>query len=152
MTEAEGTQISVAQFLEYLKTLPWCKQERDVLIAVHKGEPEIIAMLPDHEVKVYPSGMNVKLNKSVLHNFQEKYDEGAPLPVVVAWKKEGVEIWYRRAKPTEFPYDAWMDSTHATQERERVFIPQEEFGPEFATAHADHLSKAKSCPTMIPQH
>jgi hypothetical protein len=152
MTEAEGTSVvSCEQFLEYLKTLAWCKQAKDVLIAVHKGTPEIIAMLPDHELKVYPSGMVVKLNKSVIHNFQENFDEGTPLPVVVAWKHEGVEIWYRRNKPAEFPYDAWMNK-EASQERERVFIPAEEFPSDFVAAHGEQLAKVKGCPAIIPQH
>jgi hypothetical protein len=152
MTEAGETFVSCEQFLEVLKTLPWCKQENNVLVAVHKGVPEIIELMKDHEVKVYPGGVNVKMNKSLLHTFQEKFDEGQPLPVVVVWKMEGVEIWYRRHKPEQFPYDQWTDPAAAAYERERVFINASEFGTTYARLLRETGEKTKECPGMVPKY
>ncbi len=57
----EGT--STAQLIDFLKTLPWCKQGSGVLVAVHKATAEIIELLTDNELTVYPSGMNIKMQK-----------------------------------------------------------------------------------------
>ena len=152
MTETEGGTISLEAFMDLIKGLAWCKQEPDVLVAVDKATPPLIAMMKDHEVKVFPGGMNIKLNKSLLHEFQTKFDDGQPLPVVVVWKKEGVEIHYRRHKSNDFPYDGWMNPVAATYERERIFVPAEELGADFLSSHAEALSKAKACPSIIPPH
>jgi hypothetical protein len=152
MTEAEEKTVDCVAFLERLKTLPWCRQGDTTLVAVHKCTPEVIDMMRGHEIKVFPGGMHVKVNKSLLHSFQEKYDEDQPLPVVVVWKTEGVEIWYRRHKPEQFPYDSWTDPSAAAYERERAFIPAEEFGAEYASALADIAVKTKECPAMVPPY
>jgi len=152
MTEAGETSVSIENFVELLKTLPWCKQEGDVLVAVHKGTPEIVELMKDHEVKVFPGGINVKMNKSLLHSFQEKHDEGTPLPVVIVWKTEGVEIWYRRHKSEQFPYDQWTDPAAAAYERERVFIHAADFGSSFAGALAEVSARTKECPAMVPKY
>lgn len=152
MTEAEETSVGCEQFLEQLKVLPWCRQGESVLVAVHKGTPEVIEVMRGHEVKVFPGGVNVKINKSLLHSFQEKFDEGQPLPVVVVWKLEGVEIWYRRHKPEQFPYDTWNDPSAAAYERERVFIPASEMGEGYAQLLTETAGRTKECPTMVPQY
>jgi hypothetical protein len=152
MAEAEGTTLGCANFVEHLKALPWCKQGEDVLVAVGKATTEVIEAIRDQEVKVFPGGMTIKLNKSMLKHFQEKDDEGQPLPVVVVWKKEAVEIWYRRHKSSDFPYDGWTDSAAAAYERERVRIPAELMSDDYLASHADAVSRAKACPAMIPPH
>lgn len=156
MTEGEGTVVkpetSSQAFIDYLKALPWCKQGENVLVAVHQGTPEVIDQMVDHEVKVFPGGIAVKMQKSVISNFQTKFDEGQPLPVVLVWKPEAVEIWYRKVKPTEFPYDAWSDTTAAAYEQERVSIPAADIGPECAGVHAEILGKVNACPSMMPDY
>lgn len=152
MTEAEGTFVNLEHFLELLKTLPWCKQGTGVLIAVHKCTPDVAEVIKDSEVKVFPGGMNIKLNKSMLKEFQEKFDEGQPLPVVVVWKTEGVEIWFRRQKSADFPYDSWTNPAAAAYERERAFVPASQFSSNFSALHAETIDKSKECPSMIPPH
>lgn len=151
MTDSEGTAVK-SEFIEYLKTLPWCKQGDSVLVAVHKATPEVIEQMVDHEVKVYPGGITVKMQKSVLSNFQTQHDNGQPLPVVLVWKAEGVEIWYRKVKPTEFPYDAWSDSAAAAYEQERVLIPTASLGADCMNVHSDIASKVNACPAMMPEY
>lgn len=150
MSEAEGATLRLETFLEHLKTLPWCKQGETVLVAVHKATPEIIDVLGEHELKIFPGGMTVKMNKSVISNFKDKYDDGQPLPVVLVWKAEGVEVWYRRHKSNDYPYDTWQDPAAAAYERERVFIPSEDLGAKLPEYHADIVSKCRACPSMIP--
>jgi len=150
-TMTEGV-VKSETFLDYLRTLPWCKQGDNILVAVHKGTPEVLAQMPEREVKVFPGGIAVKMQKSVISNFQSKYDEGQPLPVVLVWKPEAVEIWYRKIKPTDFPYDAWSDTTAAAYEQERVLIPAEDIDPQFASAHAEVFGKVNACPSMMPQY
>lgn len=153
--ETAETTIKSDAFLEYLKALAWCKQGDNTLVAVHNGTPEIIEQLTDHEVKVFPGGITVKMQKSVLSNFQTKYDEGQPLPVVIVWKSEGVEIWYRKVKPTEFPYDAWSDTTAAAYEQERVLIPSEGIHKDqgsVASVHKEIAGKVAVCPAMMPDY
>ncbi len=152
MSETEGTAVSPASLIEYLKNLPWCKQGEDVLVAVHHGTPEVVDHMQNHEVKVYPGGLAVKMQKSVLTNFRSRYDEGQPLPVVIVWKPAGVEIWYRKHKPTEFPYDAWSDTAAAAYEQERVLIPVEVFGAEFTEAHSAIAAKSNACPSIMPPY
>lgn len=152
MTETEDTAVDCSQFLETLRSLPWCRQGASTLVAVHRCSPEIIEVMRGHEVKVYPGGVNVKMNKSLLHTFQEKFDDGQPLPVVLVWKPEGVEIWYRRHKSEQFPYDAWTDSSAAAYERERVFVPGSEMGPDFTNAQSEAAGRTKECPGMIPPY
>ncbi|MBZ0187183.1 MAG: hypothetical protein K8F91_13125, partial [Candidatus Obscuribacterales bacterium] len=153
MTKSESTVDTAAEsFVDYLKRLPWCKQADSVLVAVHKATPEIIERMKDHEVKVFPGRITVKLQKSVLSNFQKNFDDGQPLPVVLVWKVEGLEIWYRKVKPTEFPYDAWSDSTAAAYEQERVFLPVADFEDGCGAAHSELAAGAKACPSMMPSY
>jgi hypothetical protein len=149
MAEAKETFVRCVQFLEFLKALPWCKQGENVLVAVHKGTPEVVEVMGDHELKVFPGGMTVKMNKSTINNFIEKFNDGQPLPVVLVWKPEGVEIWYRKYKSADFPYDTWSDPVAAGYERERVFVPKEHLGTNFASYHSDIISRAKECPSII---
>jgi len=152
MSETEGTAVSAESLIEHLKNLPWCKQAGDVLVAVTQATPDVVDHLVGHEVKVFPGGLTVKMQKSVLSNFKSRFDEGQPLPVVIAWKSTGVEVWYRKHKPTEFPYDAWSDQAAAAYEQERVLIPAEEFGPTYADAHAAAAGKCKECPSIMPPY
>ncbi|MBA3992616.1 MAG: hypothetical protein C0469_03755 [Cyanobacteria bacterium DS2.3.42] len=151
MSEAEGASAATcATFLEMLKTLPWCKQGTDVLVAVHKITPEIIEVIKDLGANVYPGGIHVKLNKSFLHDLQNKFDDGQPLPAVLVWKAQHVEIWYRRQNANEFPYDTWQNPQGAPQERECVLIPLETLGDGAANFQSEIAGKAKECPAMIP--
>jgi len=152
MTEAEQTRLDSAQLLDFLKSLAWCKQADETLVAVHKGTPEIIDMLKDNELRIFPGDMLVKMQKSTLHHFQTGFDDGTPLPVVLAWKSQGLEIWYRRNNPAEFPYDAWTNQALQSLERDRVFVPTEKFGADAAAAHAEIMGRVKECPSMIPPH
>jgi len=150
MAEAVGTCVTCGNFLEFLKTLPWCRQGDSTLIAVHNCTPDLIEAIKDHEVKVFPGGMQIKLNLSWLLYLKEKFDEGRPLPMVIVWKPEAIELWYRRNKSWDFPYDAWQDSAAAAYDRERVKLPAEHAGEKYMQYHADLISKAKECPTLIP--
>ena len=152
MTEAEGTSINTQQFLDFLLALPWCKQGEDVLVAVSKATPEIIEMMLDNELRVFPGNMVVKIQKSTVHNMRQQYDEGQPLPVVVVWKVGGVEIWYRKHNPHEFPYDSWTSDAGAAYERERIFVPAEKFGAKYTELHTEQCGKSKGCPAMIPPY
>ena len=152
MTETEGTAVSSASFVEYLKSLPWCKQGENVLVAVGKATADVVELMKDHEVRVFPGGMTVKMQKSVLTNFQRKYDDGEPLPVVIVWKTTGVEIWYRKHNPSEFPYDGWSGGAAAAYEQERVLIPADIFGADFAKSHTELVSKASACPSIMPPY
>src|SRR5262249_40910532 len=134
MTEAVVTCLICQNFLEFLQTLAWCKQSDDVLVAVQKCTPEIIVAFGDHEVKVFPGGTAVKMNKSWLSFLKEKNGEGTPLPFLFIWQKTGVELWYRRHNSWDFPYDMWQQNSVAeAYERERVFLPAEHGGPKFHT-------------------
>ncbi len=152
MTGAEGTFVNTGNFLEILKALPWCKQRTNVLVAVHKATPEIIEIMQDHELRVFPGNLLVKMQKSTLNNMQQQFDEGQPLPVVVVWKEEGVEIWYRKHKASDFPYDAWNSDVAKAYEQERVFVPAEKMGARHKQLHAEHCAKSKECPAMIPAY
>jgi len=151
MAEAVTTCLICESFLEYLQALPWCKQGEDTLVAVHKCTPEFVVAFGDHEVKVFPGGTNVKVNKSWLAYLQEKNEEGTPLPILLVWRPAGVELWYRRHKSWDFPYDMWQPGSVAeAYERERVFLPAEHGGAKFKQLHADLLGKSKACPPQIP--
>lgn len=152
MSEAEGISATTESFLEYLKGLPWCKQGADVLVAVHKCTPEIIDAMKDHPAKVHPGGMTIKLNKSFLHDLQNKFDDGQPLPAVLVWKPQHVEIWYRKNNPMDFPWDTWSNPVAAAHERECITVPCELLGDKCVPCHADILGRAKECPSMIPPH
>jgi hypothetical protein len=150
MTEAVQTCLICENFLDFLKGLPWCKQGNDVLVAVHKCTPEFIVAFGDHEVKVFPGGTNVKINKSWLSYLQEKNSEGNPLPILLVWKPKGVELWYRRHKSWEFPYDTFQSDVAGAYEKERVFLPAEHGGAKFLQYHSELMGSCKECPTAIP--
>jgi len=155
MVDAEGTFVNCESFLEHLHQLPWCKQavskeNEEILVAVHHCTPEVIDAIKDSEIKVFPGGMHIKLNKSTLHMLSTKFDEGTPLPMLAVWRKRGVEIWFRQHKGTEFPYDAWSNPAAATYESECAIIPADHFGAKFDEYFTHHISSAKACPSMIP--
>lgn len=149
MAEAVGVCLICQSFLDFLKNLAWCKQD-DHLVAVHPCTPEMIVAFGDHEVQVFPGGTNVKMNKSWLSYLQEKNSEGTPLPILLIWRSTGVEMWYRRHKSWDFPYDAWQDPLAAAYERERVLLPADHGGVQFSEIFVDLLGRAKVCPSQIP--
>lgn len=151
MTETSSSSLVFDSFLDFIKTLPWCKQDGNVLVAVHKCTPEIIVILSDREAKIYPGGTPIKINKSWLSTLQEKNADGTPVPIVMAWKKTCLEIWYRRQKSSEYPYDIWQNPAGDTLEKECIRIPADAGGEKFSQFHAELLEKAKSCPSVIPQ-
>jgi hypothetical protein len=152
MSEADNKQLECTNFLEFLSSQFWCKQGDDVLVAVAKATAEVIEMLKDNELRVFPANMLAKMQKSTLHHFNQANDEGEPLPVVLAWKRAGVEIWFRRHNPSEFPYDAWSNQSLQSLERERVLVPADKFSPDYSKQHSEIAAKVKQCPAMIPQH
>lgn len=137
-------------FLDFIKNLAWCKQGDSVLVAVCNCTPEIIVALSDREARVYPGGTPVKINKSWLSTLQEKNAQGTPVPLLLVWKSEQLEIWYRRHKSQDFPYDTWQDPVAAAYERECVRIPASQGGEKYRLCLEEVLSRAKSCPAMIP--
>lgn len=145
------TELALA-FNEMLKTLAWCKQGESTLVAVHKAIPEVIFMLPDREVKVFPGGVAIKMQKSTVSHFQKAYDDGEPLNVVLVAKPTGVEVWYRKVAPTEFPYDAWGGGAASAYEQQRALIPAENLGDHYVKMQAELSSKCKECPTMMPPY
>ena len=151
MTEAVSTCLICENFLDFLKTLPWCKQGDDTLVAVSKCTPEFVVAFGDHEVKVFPGGTNVRVNKSWLGYLQEKNEEGTPLPMLLVWRPAGVEMWYRRHNSWDFPYDMWQNSVAEAYERERVFLPAEHGGAKHASVRTELLSKCNVCPPQIPK-
>lgn len=151
MTETVVTCLICESFLEYLKALPWCKQDGDTLVAVRDCSSEMVVVFGDHEVKVFPGGTSVRLNPSWLGYLQEKNEEGTPLPILVVWRSTGVELWYRRHNSWDFPYDSWNNPVAAAYERERVFLPAEHGGSKFAEYHKDLVARSNACPPQIPQ-
>lgn len=149
MTEAVDVCLSCSNFLEFLKSLAWCRQGDDTLIAVHRCTPEIVEALRVHEVRVFPGGMFVKVPKSWLSHLDERDRGGDPVPCLVAWKPDCVEIWYRRHKESDFPYDIWQDPAAAAYERERAKLPKEHFSGDYDGAHRQVLGRAKPCPSAI---
>jgi len=153
MTESEGTVVTPASFTEHLKQLPWCKQGDNVLVAVDKATPEVIEFMKDREVKVFPGNMAVKMQKSVLSNFKSKFDEDAPLSVVIVWRPDSLEIWYRKTNPSEYPYDAWSGGgAAAAYEQERVIIQKADLSEDASAVHAEIAAKANACPSMMPNY
>lgn len=152
MSETEGTAVSPAAFMEYLKSLPFCKQGEDVLVAVGKATAEVIEQMRDREVKMFPGGMTIRMQKSTMTSFQRKQEEDEPLPVVIVWKSTGVEIWYRKNNPTEYPYDGWTGGAAGAYEQERVIMPAETLGEGFAQAHSELAAKAAACPSIMPNY
>jgi hypothetical protein len=152
MTEAVVTCLICQNFLEFLQSLAWCKQDDSTLVAVHKCTAEFVVAFGDHEVRVYPGGTLVKVNKSWLSYLQEKNSEGTPLPILLLWRDNGVELWYRRHNSWDFPYDMWQPNSVAeAYERERVFLPAEHGGAKFKQIRQELLAKSKTCPPQIPK-
>jgi hypothetical protein len=151
MTEAVVTCLICDSFLDFLKTLPWCRQADDTLVAVQKCTSEFVVAFGDHEVRVFPGNTLVKMNKSWLAHLQEKNEEGTPLPILLIWRAAGVELWYRRHNSWDFPYDTWQNPTAEAYERERVFLPAEHGGGKFEALQQDLLAKSKECPPQIPK-
>jgi hypothetical protein len=144
--------VQAEEFLNYMKGLPFCHQENGSLVAVHKLTSEVIEAIREHEVKLFPGGIAVKLPRSILMGLQKHYDDGQPLPAVLVWKAECVEIWFRRQKSTDFPYDTWTDPSALLMERERVIIPKEMFPADFTASYQHALQQSKQCPAMIPDY
>lgn len=151
MSDVTNTPVDTyEQFLTILDSIPWCKQGDAVLVAVHKGVPEVLDVMKDHEARVYPGNINVKINKSTLHEFRSKNDEGRPVPILLVWKSEAVEIWFRTHKSEEFPYDTWSDAKAAAYEKECVTIPTAKLGEKSKQCYQQHIASSKACPAMIP--
>lgn len=151
MTEAVVTCLICDSMLEFLKTLPWCKQGDDILVAVHKCTPEFIVAFGDHEVKVFPGGTSVRVNKSWLAQLQQKNEEGTPIPILLIWRPAGVELWYRRHNSYDFPYDMWQNPIAEAYERERVLLPAEHGGTKFKEIFQELITKSNVCPPQIPK-
>ena len=143
---------SCEPFLEHLNKLPWCKQDESKLIAVDHCSPEVIAVLRshDHDLKVYPGGVPIKLNKSTLSMLEDKFASEEAVPLLLIWKKEGVEMSFRTHKSADFPYDMWQNPAAAAYERESVFITADELGEQYSLYLNKHLAEAKACPVTIP--
>lgn len=150
MTETSSTSVVLESVLDFIKDLAWCKQGDSTLVAVHPCTPELIVALSDREAKVYPGGMSIKINKSWLSNLQEKNAEGTPVPLLLVWKKELLEIWYRRQKSHDFPYDAWQNPVADAIDKECVRIPADSAGVKFGQYHQELLTKSRVCPSAIP--
>jgi hypothetical protein len=151
MAEAVVTCLICENFLEFLKELAWCKQDDGVLVAVNNCTPEFIVVFGDHEVQVFPGGQHVKVNKSWLSRLQEMNEEGTPARILLVWREKGVELWYRRNNPADFPYDMWSNPVAEAYERERVFLPAEHGGSKFQEIRQEMIGKVKQCPTQIPK-
>ena len=150
MSETSSPSLVFESFLEFIKNLAWCKQQEAVLVAVQPCTPEIIVVLSDREARVYPGGTPIKINKSWLSTLQEKNAEGTPVPLLIVWKSESLEIWYRRQKSHDFPYDTWQSAAAEAYEKECVRIPASVGGEKFKQYHTELVAKAKACPSVIP--
>lgn len=152
MTETEtGTSSLVFEsILEFIRTLAWCKQGETVLVAVQPCTPELIVAMSDREAHIFPGGTQIKINKSWLKTLQEKNAEGTPVPLLLAWKIDCLEIWYRRNKCNEYPYDVWQNPA-ADTEKECVKITGKSFGEKYLHFFEEALGRAKACPSMIPK-
>lgn len=149
MTEASTTSLVFESFLDFLKTLPWCKKDDGVLLAVHKCTPEVIVTLSNREARVFPGGTPIKINKSWLSTLQEMNENGNPVPVLIVWRTDSLEVWYRRHKSHDFPYDVWQNPVAEAYERECVKIPASAGGAKFTEFHNELLANVKVCPTTI---
>ncbi|MBX9687420.1 MAG: hypothetical protein K2X27_12005 [Candidatus Obscuribacterales bacterium] len=150
MSETSTPSLVFESFLEFIKNIAWCKQGEDVLVAVQACTAEIIVALSDKEAKVYPGGTPIKINKSWLSTLQEKNAEGTPIPLLIVWKSNCLEVWYRRQKSHDFPYDTWQSALADAHEKECVRMPAELGGEKFTKYHQELLAKAKLCPSVIP--
>jgi hypothetical protein len=150
MTETSTPSLVFESLLEFIKNLPWCKQGENVLIAVQNCTPELIVALSNREAKVYPGGTPIKINKSWLSTLQEKIAEGTPIPMLLVWKPDYLEIWYRRQKSHDFPYDTWQNPVAGSYDKECVRIDGSQGGEKYALYHGEALAKARVCPSMIP--
>lgn len=150
MTETGTTSVVFDSFLDFIKNLAWCKQGDAVLVAVQACTPEIIVALSDREARIYPGGTRIKINKSWLSTLQEKNADGTPIPLLMVWKTEQLEIWYRRQKSHDFPYDAWQNPVADAYEKECVRIPASAGGEKYIQYHQELLVKSKTCPSVIP--
>lgn len=150
MTEASTPSLVFESFLDFIKNLAWCKQGDNVLVAVQACVPEIIVALSDREARVYPGGTRIKINKSWLSTLQEKNAEGTPIPLLLVWKPDCLEIWYRRQKSNDFPYDTWQSPVADAYEKECVRIPSNVGGDKYSQYHSEVLTKSKACPSIIP--
>jgi hypothetical protein len=147
----QNEPVSCEQFLDYLDKLPWCKQSEATLVAVHQCTPEVIEVIKHHDVKVYPGHMIIKMNKSTLHMLEDKFRQEEPLPLLIVWKKDGLEMSFRTHNSADFPYDTWNNPAGEAYEREAVFIAAEELGPKVANCFNKHINGAKICPTTVPK-
>ena len=143
--------VSCEQFLEYLDKLPWCKQGEASLVAVHHCSPEVIEVIKHHHVTVNPGEIQIKLNKSTLSMLETKFEEDEPVPLLLVWKEAGIEMSFRTHKSADFPYDMWQSPAAAAYERESIFVPAEELGPQFEACLKKHLTSATTCPVTIPR-
>lgn len=148
MTES-ATSLVIENLLEILKTFHWCKQGESDLVAVEKCRSEIIVALSDREARVFPGGTPIKINKSWLTTLQQYNADGNPISVMMVWKADTLEIWYRRQKSHDFPYDVWQDPVAAAHEKECVKIPASLGGARFVQYHRELLETAKPCPSAI---
>ena len=136
--------------MEYVSSLSWCRQANGALVAVHKFAPEIIDVISDLELRVFPGGMRVKPLKSWTQHLEQQNTDGVPVPNLLVWRPEGFEIWYRRHKELDFPYDAWNDPAAAAYEKEQLLLPAQNGGDKFKRLREEIIAKAKDCPTAIP--
>ncbi len=147
----QSEPVSCEQFLEYLDRLAWCKQTGETLVAVHYCSPEVIETFKHHDVKVYPGGLTIKLEKSTMHMIESKFKEGEPLPLLLVWKEDGIELSFRTHKSNDFPYDTWDNPAAAAYQREAIFIAASELGEKVSDYFRKHLTNSKDCPTHIPK-
>jgi hypothetical protein len=147
----QSEPISCELFLDYLDKLPWCKQEENTLVAVHHCSPEVIDTFKHHDVKVYPGGLQIKLNKSTTHMLESKFEQGEAVPLLLVWKEAGIEMSFRTHKSSDFPYDTWENPAAAAYEREAILIESQELGQRVSNCFKKHLMSAKSCPSRIPK-
>ncbi len=151
MTETGAPSLLFESLLEFIRNLAWCKQGETVLLAVQPCTSELIVALSDREARIYPGGTQIKINKSWLSTLQEKNAEGTPVPLLIVWKIDCLEIWYRRHKCHDYPYDIWQNPAADTFEKECVRIAGSNFGEKFTQYMQDSLTKSKTCPSIIPK-
>ena len=147
----QSEPVSCEKFLDYLDKIPWCKQGASTLVAVHHCTPEIIETMKHHDLKVFPGGLRIKLNKSTVHMLETKYREEEPIPLLLVWKEDGIEMSFRTHRSADFPYDTWDNPAAEAYEREAVFIAAEELGERANNCFHKHLENSKMCPIRIPE-
>lgn len=151
MSEAVSTDIDYERFLDSLKELPWCKQGDSTLVAVHKCTPEVIDVMQNKPVKVYPGGIPVKTSKSWLTQLKAKFEDGMAVPLLMVWRACALELWYRRHKSADFPYDTWTSSAAAAYEKEQVCITTADAGGKLGDIYQELMEKVPACPASIPE-